>query len=226
MKNNLRFGLVTLFTFCTLVLFSQENCKVLKPEIAGTYEGKCKNGFANGKGVAVGTDRYEGQFVKGFPNGYGKYTWANGNVYTGEWAGGMRHGTGKLTIKLNGRDSIQDGLWQNDAYTGPKPRNPYVSYKDGVDRFTFQKNNTTKDRVLIDIFQNGVRNKSITNFNMSTTSGNDTKVGESVGFDYIVFPVSIKIMYTSMNKLHTISYNVKFEFEIFEPGDWTVTLEN
>jgi len=198
----------------------------MKPEISGTYDGKCKKGLANGKGIAVGTDRYEGQFTEGLPSGYGTYTWSNGNVYTGEWAAGMRHGIGKLTMKLNGRDSIQDGLWQNDSFQGPKPRNPYVSYKDGVDRFTFQKNNTTRSRVLIDIYQNGARNRTVTNLILSTTSGSDTKVGESIGYDFVTFPVSIKIMYTSLNKFHTISYNVKFEFEIFEPGDWTVVLEN
>jgi hypothetical protein len=226
MKNILHLSMVIFFVFCSLMVYGQDKCKVLKPEIAGTYEGKCKNGFANGKGIAVGTDRYEGQFIKGFPDGYGTYTWASGNIYTGEWTGGMRHGIGKYIIKSTSADSIQDGLWQNDKYKGPKPRNPYISYKDGVDRYSFQKNNTTKNRVLIDIFQNGVRNRTITNFVMSTTSGSDTKVGESVGFDYIIFPVSIKVMYTSMNKLQTISYNVKFEFEIFEPGDWTLTLDN
>jgi len=226
MKPVLSFLFSLFFVAGSLSLFSQESCKVLKPEIAGTYEGKCKNGLAHGKGTASGADSYTGQFSKGLPNGTGKYTWQNGNTYNGEWADGMRNGIGRFTIKTVQGDSIQDGLWQKDIYIGPKLQNPYVSYKTGVDRYSFQKNNTTKQRVLIDIYQNGIRNRNISNFTMSTSSGSETKVGESIGYDYIVFPVMIKIRYTARNKLNTISYNVQFEFEIFEPGDWTVELNN
>lgn len=226
MKAVLIFLLSLLFVSGSLNLFSQESCNVLKPEIAGTYEGKCKNGLAHGKGLAIGTDRYEGQFSKGLPNGSGKYTWQNGTVYIGEWSDGERNGTGRYIMKTMSGDSIQDGIWNKDVYIGPKPQNPFVNYKTGIDRYAFHKNNTTKNRVLIDIYQNGIRNRNISNFNMSTTSGTDTKVGESVGYDYIIFPVVIKIRYTARNKLNTISYEVQFEFEIFEPGDWTVELNN
>jgi len=226
MKTNIHVCLVAFFISSALLLYSQETCKVLKPGITDTYEGKCKNGLAHGKGIATGTDHYEGQFVKGQPHGTGKYTWANGDTYNGEWAYGERNGVGKYIMKLNGRDSIQDGVWQDDDYKGPKPKSPNVTYKSGVDRYTFQKNNTTKNRVLIDFTQNGIRNKRMTNLLMSTTSGSETKVGESIGYDFVTFPVSIKIKYTSPNKLQTISYTVEFEFEIFEPGDWKVELEN
>lgn len=226
MKTILIFLLSLIFVSGSLKLFSQESCKVLKPEIAAKYEGKCKNGLAHGRGIATGTDRYEGQFSKGLPNGSGKYTWLNGSVYNGEWSYGERNGIGRYTIKTVNGDSIQDGVWSNDEYMGPKPLKPYVSYKTGIDRFSFKKNNTTKKRVLVDIYQNGIRNRNISNFNMSTSSGSETKVGESVGYDYIIFPVTIKIRYTARNKLNTISYEVQFEFEIYEPGDWTVELNN
>lgn len=215
-----------LLVFSPLRLFSQDSCKVLKPEIAGAFKGKCKNGLAHGKGIATGTDSYEGQFSKGLPNGSGKYTWQNGSVYIGEWCDGERNGIGRYIMKTAGGDSIQDGIWDKDVYLGPKPLNPYVSYKTGIDRYAFHKNNTTKKRVLVDIYQNGIRNRNISNFTMSTTSGSETKVGESIGYDYIIFPVMIKIRYTARNKLNTISYEVQFEFEIYEPGDWTVELNN
>lgn len=226
MKPVLTFLLSLIFVSGSFKLFSQESCKVLKPEIAGTYEGKCKNGLAHGKGIATGTDRYEGQFSKGLPNGSGKYTWQNGSVYNGEWSDGERNGIGRYIMKTFSGDSIQDGIWDKGTYVGPKPLNPYVSYKTGIDRYSFKKNNTTKQRVLVDIYQNGIRNKNISNFNMSTSSGSETKVGESIGYDYIIFPVMIKIRYTARNKLNTISYEVQFEFEIYEPGDWTVELNN
>ncbi len=226
MKNKLRFSLLSLFLICSIFLYSQENCKVLKSSISDTYQGKCKKGLANGKGVAVGTDRYEGQFVNGLPNGFGTYTWANGDKYTGEWIEGMRHGIGRYTMTISGIDSIQDGLWQNDNYYGPKPKNPYVMNKSGVDRYTFRKNLSAQNRVLVDINQNGMRNRGISNFLMSTSSGSEAKRGESVGYEYITFPVTIKISYTTFNKIHTQSYPVWFEFEIYEPGDWKVELDN
>ncbi len=226
MKYILHLGLISIFAFSTLLLFSQERCKVLSPNISGTYKGKCKNGLAHGKGISVGTDRYEGFFVNGMPQGEGTYTWSTGETYTGEWVVGMRHGIGKYFAVIDGKDSILNGVWQNDKYVGPIPKRPYVDYNTGVDRYNFQKNNTTKTRVLIDIFQNGSRNSGISNFLMSSTSGAETKIGQSIGYDYIVFPVTIKLMYTSWNKMHTMQYNIKFDFEISEPGDWTVELNN
>ncbi len=129
-------------------------------------------------------------------------------------------------MKVNENDSIQDGIWEKDEYKGPKPKNPYVSYKSGVDRYNFKKNITPQNRVLIDITQNGVRNRQISNLLMTASSGSETKVGESVGYDFINFPVSIRISYKTTNKLQTVFYQVEFEFEIYEPGDWKLELSN
>ena len=91
--------------------YAQQNCKVLVPEIAVTYKGKCKKGLAHGKGKAVGTDVYEGQFRKGLPHGQGKYNWATGEFYLGQWKMGKRDGEGSYTFKFEGKDSIQAGIW-------------------------------------------------------------------------------------------------------------------
>jgi hypothetical protein len=34
------------------------DCKVISPDISGSYTGDCKHGLAHGKGIAQGKDRY------------------------------------------------------------------------------------------------------------------------------------------------------------------------
>jgi hypothetical protein len=228
--NYLKFALPILLMYSIstlpLLLFGQENCKVLNPAISGTYEGKCKNGFANGKGIAIGTDKYEGQFSKGLADGEGTYTWSTGEKYVGEWKTGQRNGVGTYIMHVIGKDSIQSGMWKNDKYMGPKPKQPNIIYKVGVDRYNFKRTDSPKNRVLVDIFQNGSRNRGVSNLNITSTSGYEVKVGESVGYNEVVFPIFIRIRYTTFNKTHAAVNNVTFDFELFEPGDWTVELHN
>jgi len=37
-------------------------------------------------------NKYEGEFYNGKPHGKGIYTWANGEVYEGEWMVGLKEG--------------------------------------------------------------------------------------------------------------------------------------
>ena len=102
-------------------LFSQESgCKVLLPSISGTYTGKCKNGLAHGKGIAQGTDRYEGRFYKGYPQGPGTYTWKDGSYYKGQWSEGLMQGKGMMVYKTADGDSVVNGYWQEGKYVGAK----------------------------------------------------------------------------------------------------------
>lgn len=120
------------FTFVSVVfasffLFSQD-CSVEKESLKGTYTGDCKNGKASGKGKAVGTDTYEGEFKSGLPDGQGTYVWANGNSYTGKFAKGTRDGKGVMVYKrTNVADSVIDGYFKKDDYVG-KFEKPYLVY--------------------------------------------------------------------------------------------------
>jgi hypothetical protein len=214
------------FFFNCQTAISQKDCKVLKPELVGTYNGKCKGGLANGKGSAIGIDSYKGQFLNGLPNGKGTYRWATGEVYEGYWREGKRDGEGEYTFYYKGNDSTIAGNWENDQYTGPKPKKPEIIYKSSVDRYKFQKIGNGKNRVLIDIYQNGTRNAGVSNFMIASSSGYNTHLGNSVGYDEVSFPVKIRVTYTTWNKLKTSTYMVEFEFEISEPGDWIVDLHN
>ena len=199
---------------------------MLKPEIAGKYMGKCKNGLANGKGKAVGQDTYIGQFSKGLPQGVGTYIWASGDTYYGDWVQGLRQGEGTLKFKSDGKDSILSGVWEKDEYKGPIPPKPHVINSASVERYSFTKTLGTKNRVLINFYQNGMRNLGIENLLIYSSSGTNTSLGQSIGYENILFPVIIKVSYSTWNKAHAVMYNVIFEFEIFEPGDWEVDLHN
>lgn len=223
MQHLLQIILLMTFSFSGTSLQSQQKCVVLKPEIAGSYTGKCRNNLASGFGKATGRDSYEGGFIKGLPDGYGTYTWSTGEVYKGSWKRGKRNGTGELRFSA---DSIISGIWIEDKYAGEKIKKPVVIYKTGIDRYTIQKNGSIKNRVLIDIYQNGIRNSQITNLLTSSSSGFETTVGQSFGYDEVTFPVNIKVTYTTPNKLKTVSVQVVFQFEISEPGDWMVKLHN
>ncbi len=205
---------------------AQKTCKVLVPELAGSYTGKCKKGLAHGKGLAEGTDRYEGKFAAGLPNGKGTYTWANGDVYSGDWKEGRRDGEGTLTLRLAGGDSIVRGLWEADKYLGPKPIEPKVIAKVSIDRYKFINRAGVKNRVLIDFYQNGTRNKDISNLLMNASNGVQCDLGQSIGYDFVEFPVRIKVSYMTKSKLKSADYQAVFEFEITEPGDWLVEIHN
>lgn len=123
---------------------SESGCRVLDPELQGRYSGGCRDGLAEGKGVARGTaryegefhagrkhgrgvmawptgDRYEGEFVEDRKEGRGSYTWGSGTPwagerYTGEYRADQRHGPGVYSWPDGERYS---GAWKHDKPTGP-----------------------------------------------------------------------------------------------------------
>jgi hypothetical protein len=87
-----------------------QTCRVLDPELQGTYAGPCVNGLAEGEGFAAGTAEYRGGFRAGRKHGKGVKTWPNGDRYEGEFAADARHGAGTYVW---GR-----GPWAGERYEG------------------------------------------------------------------------------------------------------------
>lgn len=226
MKNITLIFIIISYFFFHHELIAQKNCKVLIPEIDSIYTGKCKKGLAHGKGQAFGIDYYKGKFKQGYPSGKGTYVWANGDKYTGDWKEGKRNGEGSLYLKTLEGDSIVNGLWENDKYLGPKPTPPQVITKTSIDRYNFRLSGGTQLRVLIDFYQNGMRNTTIENLTLISTSGIETSLGQSIGFEFIEFPITIRVNYETLNKLKAEKYQAIFEFTISEPGDWIVEIHN
>lgn len=90
-------------------------CKVNDQDISGDYSGGCVNGFANGKGKAIGRDTYIGNFKQGNKNRSGIYTWASGDRYEGEWKDDKRTGKGTYTYASGNR---YEGEWKDGKTTG------------------------------------------------------------------------------------------------------------
>jgi len=142
-----------LLCFAAAALFplgaiAQTACRVLDSELAGTYQGGCKDGLAQGYGEAKGSAEYRGDFHSGRKHGKGVKTWPSGDRYEGEFAEDRKEGVGMYTWSARGpsagesysgaylndfrhgqgvyawpSDDRYTGPWAHDAITGtPTPR--------------------------------------------------------------------------------------------------------
>jgi len=92
---------------------SLQDCKVIDTDINSSYEGECKEGFADGFGTAKGRDTYIGGFKKGLTHGKGKYLWANGDKFQGNYKNGKKNGEGHYTW-------ADGGYFLGNFYNGKK----------------------------------------------------------------------------------------------------------
>ncbi|KAJ9470717.1 Phosphatidylinositol 4-phosphate 5-kinase 7 [Diplonema papillatum] len=67
------------------------------------------------EGASHGAARYTGDVVNGVREGRGIMTYANGEVYIGEWSAGRREGRG---VYYYADDTIYDGEWSADTANG------------------------------------------------------------------------------------------------------------
>lgn len=87
-----------------------QTCRVLDPELQGTYAGPCVNGLAEGEGMASGSAEYRGAFRAGRKHGHGVKTWPNGDRYEGEFAADQKEGYGSYRWGK--------GPWEGERYDG------------------------------------------------------------------------------------------------------------
>jgi len=196
-------------------------CKVNLPDISGTYSGGCKNGLANGKGIAQGVDLYTGQFREGLPHGNGTYTWSDGTYYEGTWRYGLKDGKGKLVYK----DSTLSGYWKADVYVGRALITSYkVTRSQSVIRSTILKSEGAVNEIKMQFLRAGVANAGMSDFTIVYSSGEEFRTGPVIGLNNPHFPVDVKVMFRAYNYFHTSQYDVIFEFTINEPGTWDVNV--
>jgi len=214
------------FALSQFIAFSQDSCKVLKPEISGKYTGDCKNGLADGKGVAEGRDIYDGKFKQGLPNGQGIYRWATGEVYKGSWKEGKKNGEGKFTFKSNGYDTTTTGVWKDDIFARVKVPAPYdIHRNNGIKRYTVGRYGDG-EKITLAIMKDGANNASVYGLTFFCTSGTTYTIGPKIGYENVTFPCTIKIIYSTRSSFNGGSIACEFEVEFKTPGKWDITLNN
>jgi len=214
--------------------YSQKNCTVLKPGIDSIYTGGCKQGLADGHGVASGIDNYTGEFKKGLPNGIGTYTWNTGEKYEGEWKKGLRYGTGTFTSKQYGRDSIITGNWESDKYIGESIIPPFIiQYQSGISRVACVRTGDQPLRVYYKLTRGGSTSEHtspISDLLLQGSSGNESGSSNNFGFDDVTFPFEGKIKFSapsafsSQGSQTAVTLNYELNLVINEPGVWMVTI--
>ena len=217
--------LIFIFLCFSGPLDAQEDCKVLISDIAGSYSGKCKKGFAHGRGVAKGIDKYDGSFKKGLPDGKGTYTWSTGEKYIGEWDEGKRDGVGIYYYWEDNEKVSMEGLWVDNRYVGPVPEKPRVSSSVGIHRYSFQRQGDGS-QVKVTTYINGVANVDLEDLIFHGSSGSMFVSGGSMGYEGIIFPFKCVLTYYSWNRLNTVRVFTRFEFEITQAGNWAVVVHN
>lgn len=96
------------------------DCRVKDGYLAGAYEGGCDkhSELAEGKGSAKGANSYEGDFVKGRPDGKGVYVWEDGSRLDGSFKEGKAHGTG---VYVSAKGARYQGQFINGKLEAMKP---------------------------------------------------------------------------------------------------------
>ena len=225
LKQNPIKSLISFFAFNLLFagfLYAQD-CEVLKESISETYEGDCKKGKAHGKGTAKGEDSYTGEFRKGLPHGFGKYTWGDGKVYEGDFKNGSMEGEGKMTISLESKaDSVVTGFWKEDKYLG-KYKDVYKEHSRSPNvtsvRISEVKNPSEQDRntLLITINEKG-QAVFTPNININQIFGNHGPILPSSR--------AIKVEVLSFPFRFTLSYRGQtVELEVYRAGTYNILLD-
>lgn len=225
----------TVFTSILILFLTQAqaqtaSCIVMLDSLKGDYEGACEKGKANGEGKAFGAHFYEGNFKNGYPEGQGKYTWRNGDQFTGTWKKGLKEGKGQLKTIVNGKDSLLTGFWKKDVFKG-EYENPYliINTTTDISRAQATKMRVKGNRITMQVenlqaptFGGGNTNPyaKMTNYNITRGSfvskqSNSLTNKEITIFQGVIFP---------FRGIFTFNNTTNFEIEIFEEGEWEINI--
>ena len=194
------------------------------PGISIQYKGDCKNGLAHGKGEAFGNDYYIGEFIKGWPQGEGTYKWSTGEIYTGKWKKGQRHGMGSYSFKINGKDTTITGKWVKDKFVGQvESQGDYkILYKNNIGRITVVRVGDG-DEVRLKFVRHG-GDVPVTDLILYGDSGTEMREMSFRGFDHVEFPFTAKITFSVLNDFGAASLSCELRIKILKPGHYQIRM--
>lgn len=203
---------------------TQQDCIVLLPALKGDYNGGCRKGLAHGPGIAKGNDIYKGDFKKGLPHGEGVYNWSNGDIYEGDWRKGERDGFGEMKTKIDGRDTILSGYWEDDEFIGKrKNQRAYrIVNQRNIDRVNIRKRTDKATTTVYIKVVRGGQEIQTQSFMMVGNSGSQFDYGLQRGFDNVNLPFNCKVDFQAYSKSGSQLILYQLAFEIFENGIWDV----
>jgi len=217
---------ILLMHFVSYLLAQQpDSCKVLLSEISGEYAGNCKNGLADGKGIAKGVDTYKGMFKNGLPDGKGDYTYKNGNSFSGNFSHGLKHGLGKFTYYVGGKENVQKGYWSNGEYAGvSKPDENYrVTNISGIEHYSIKKMEGYENQITVSFEAVMLRNVP-EDLEMTISSGEFIQENKNFSAYHYSLPVSCSISFIIRTAMSIRQCN--FNFDILKPGKYIVLITN
>ncbi|HVN58130.1 MAG TPA: hypothetical protein VMT63_07530 [Bacteroidales bacterium] len=222
--------LLVLILFCISVdhLFSQDNsaeCKVLLKEISGSYTGGCRDGLADGKGVAKGEDTYEGVFKNGLPEGKGTYTFKNGTVYTGFFTAGLKNGKGKLKTLVNGKPMIMEGYWKYGEYAGTTaPDDDYrIINLSGIEHFSIKRTDD-RENIIEVTFVKYQKKYLPRDLGVTITSGYKSDFNLRLLVQKYALPETVSLQFTIPLAAGVRICN--FGLTVLRPGKYEILIEN
>lgn len=228
----MNFFLTTLCCLLFSAVVRSQECLVLADSLQGKYTGECKNGKAEGQGKAEGSDSYEGEFKAGLPHGVGKYSWRNGNSYTGKWQKGNREGKGIMVYKINNnQDSIVEGFWKKDKFLSLYER-PYKLISNTVHITSIAAKKLTDKYNQLEIVVDSETGKQVTSYGGENAAPQLTDITIINGaYVRLVKNPNLgkKISYTledvtfPFRAIFTIG-NDALEIEFFEAGKWSLDM--
>lgn len=123
----------------------------------------------------------------------------------------------------------REGRWKN--HNGMRKRHMHmpayrISNSLYVSRSTIKRSINSANEVRIKIMQNGHENTDIEDLSLAYDSGNEYQMSNLYGIENTALPLYVKVTYRTWNISHAVQNDVTFEFTIYAPGTWDVTLFN
>jgi hypothetical protein len=95
-----------------------------------------------------------------------------------------------------------------------------------VSRSILKRSIDHNNGVRIKILLNGMDNTDIEDFSMEYDSGNEYRMGNIYGIENSSLPLYVKVTYRTWNTFHAVQSDVIYEFVVYCPGTWNVTICN